>query len=192
MNDKIKYGLEKCYYAVATIASDGSATYGTPIHMPGAVSLSMNQQSDRTPFWADNIEYWISSLNNGYDGDLELALVPDSFLKDCLGYLLDSNNVLLEDANADPAHFALMFQFQGDQNAKRHVLYNCVASRPNLASATREGTVTPQTETLSISAASVYNTSLNKDLVKAGVVSTETTTYNSWYTAVYQPTALHT
>lgn len=192
MPDKIKYGLSKCYYAKATIATDGSATYGAPVAMPGAVSLSMDQQSDRTPFWADNIEYWISNLNNGYDGDLELALIPDSFLTDILGYLTDANNVILEDANAEPEHFALMFQFEGDKNAKRHVLYNCVASRPNLASATREDTVTPQTETLSITATSVYNTSLNKDFVKGGVLSTETTAYNSWYSAVYQATTLHT
>lgn len=190
--NKIKYGLEKCYYAKATIASDGSATYAAPVALPGAVSLSMDQQSDRTPFWADNIEYWISNLNNGYDGELELAVVPESFLKDILGYLTDANNVILEDAGAEPAHFALLFQFQGDKNAKRHVLYNCVASRPNLESQTREDTITPQTESLEITATSVYNTSLTKDIVKARVTETETTAYNSWYSAVYQSTTLHT
>ena len=191
-SNKIKYGLSKCYYAKATIATDGSATYGTPVPLPGAVSLSMDQQSDRTTFWADNIQYYVSDANQGYEGDLELAKLPDSFLTDILGYLVDENDILLEDAGANPAHFALMFQFQGDAHARRNVLYNCVASRPSLESSTKEDTITPQTESISITATSIYNTSLNKDLVKARVTETETTAYASWYSTVYQATNMHT
>ncbi len=190
--NKIKYGLSNCYYAKATIATDGSATYATPVAIPGAVSLSMDPQGDSTPFYADNIVYWTGIANQGYEGDLEIAKVPDSFLTDIMGYLTDSNNVILEDVGANPAHFALLFQFEGDAHANRHILYNCTAIRPPVAGSTKEDSVSPQTETLSITATSVYNTSLSKDLSKAKVTATETTTYNGWFSAVYQPTTLHT
>lgn len=186
--NKIKYGIKNVYYAVATIAADNSATYGTPVALPGAVSMSLDPQGDTTPFYADNIVYYTSVANNGYEGELELAKVPDSFLKDVLGYAEDANDVLYEDANAAVVHFALMFQFEGDAHARRHVLYNCVAARPSVSGNTKEEAIEPQTETISITATTVYNDDLDKDIVKASCTPAESTQYESWNTAVYQPT----
>lgn len=149
MSNKIKYGLKNVYYAVATIAADGSATYAAPVALPGAVSLSMDPQGELTPFHADNIVYYMSSSNNGYEGDLTLAMVPDSFKKDVLGYVEDTKKVLVEDADAEPAHFALLFQFEGDAKAIRRVLYNCVAGRPTDNGNTKEENVSPETDQLS-------------------------------------------
>lgn len=187
--NKIKYGIKNCYYAVATISTTGTATYSSPVALPGAVSISLDAQGDTTKFYADNIVYFTTVSNNGYEGDLELAKVPDQFLTDCLGFIRDASGVLVEDAGATPAHFALMFQFEGDVNAKRTVLYNCVASRPTVAGATKEESIEPQTETISITATTVYNAILNKDLVKASCTETSASAaYNSWLSAVYQTT----
>lgn len=187
--NKIKYGIKNCYYAVATIAANGSATYDTPVALPGAVSISLDPQGDTSPFYADNIVYYTSIANNGYEGDLELAKLPDSFLTDVLGYVADTNGVLFEDANAPVVHFALMFQFEGDVHAKRHVLYNCTATRPSVSGSTKEETIEPQTETITITATTVYNASYDKDVVKASVTPTESTQYNAWTSAVYQVTS---
>lgn len=187
-SNKIKYGIKNVYYAVATIAADNSATYGTPVALPGAVSLSLDPQGDTTPFYADNIVYYTSVANNGYEGDLELAKLPDSFLKDVLGYVEDANDVLYEDANAAVVHFALMFQFEGDAHARRHVLYNCVANRPTVSGSTKEESIEPQTESVTITATTVYNAAVDADVVKASVTPTEATQYNGWNSAVYQVT----
>lgn len=186
--NKIKFGIKNCYYAVATIASDGSATYDTPVALPGAVSISLDPQGDTNNFYADNIVYFTSVANNGYEGDLELAKVPDDFLTDCLGYVTDTNDVLYEDANAAPVHFALMFQFEGDKNAKRTVLYNCVAARSSVSGSTKEESIEPQTETISITATTIYNAKLDTDIVKASCTETETAVYAGWNSAVYQAT----
>jgi hypothetical protein len=83
-----------------------------------------------------------------------------------------------------------MFQFEGDEKATRHVMYNCVASRPSANGNTKEASIEPQTETINLTATSVYNASLGKDIVKARTSdSTDTTTYTGWFTAVYTPTA---
>lgn len=193
--NKIKYGLKNVYYAVATIASDGSATYSTPVAFPGAVSLSLSPNGETSPFYADNIAYWVGVSNTGYEGDLEMAKVIDSFKTDVLGYKRDNKDVIFEDANAGATHFALMFQFEGDQKATRHVMYNCTAARPDAAGSTKAESIEPQTETVSITATSIYVSSLGTgmDIVKSETVSsTDTSTYNSWFSTVYVPSTLHT
>lgn len=183
--NKIKYGIKNVYYAVATIAANGSATYTTPVALPGAVSISLDPQGDTTPFYADNIVYYTSIANNGYEGDLELAKIPDSFLIDVLGYEEDKNDVLFENAGAEVVHFALIFQFEGDKHAKRHVLYNCTAARPSVSGSTKEETIEPQTETLTITATTVYHAGYDMDIVKASVTPAEAAQYNAWTSSVY-------
>lgn len=190
MANKIKYGIKNVYYAVATLAADNSATFDTPVALPGAVSLTLDPEGDNNIFYADNIAYYTTYANNGYSGSLELALIPDAFRKDVLGEIEDSKDVLVEEQGAPSVHFALMFQFEGDEKATRHVMYNCVASRPSTNGNTKEASIEPQTETINLTATSVYNASLDKNIVKARTSdSTDTTTYTGWFTAVYTPTS---
>ena len=90
--------------------------------------------------------------NCGYDGDLELALIPESFRTDVLKETLDSKGVLIENSEVELAAFALLFEFDGDQKHIRHVLYNCSASRPGIEGKTNEDSKEVQTEELSLKA----------------------------------------
>jgi len=190
MANKIKYGIKNVYYAVATLAANNSATYDTPVALPGAVSLTLDPEGDNSVFYADNIAYYATYANNGYSGSLELALIPDAFRKDVLGEIEDSKDVLVEEQGAQSVHFALIFQFEGDEKATRHVMYNCVASRPSTNGNTKEASIEPQTETINLTVTSVYNASLDKDIVKARTSdTTDSTTYSGWFTSVYTPTA---
>ena len=63
MPNKVKYGLSNCYYAPLDEEQD---TYGTPVAMPGAVSLSLDQEGETNNFRADNMDYYVSVSNNGY------------------------------------------------------------------------------------------------------------------------------
>ena len=189
-DNKIKYGISKCYAAVATIATDGSATYGAPFAIPGAVSISLDAEGEQNIFYADDVAYYVTNGNAGYSGDLELAIVPQEFKTKILNEYEDAKGVLIEDYNAEAVHFALMFQFKGDQRNTLHCLYNCTCTRPQISGSTKEDTVEPQTETLTITAKSIYNTTLSKDIVKASTgKDVLTAAVTGWYSAVYQPVA---
>ena len=182
--NKVKFNICNVHYALITVDEDGDVTFGTPVAMPGAVSLSLEPNGEPSNFYADGYAYYTISNNMGYEGDLELAMVPESFRTDVLKESLDDNSVLVESANVETANFALLFEFDGDVKKIRHVLYNCSAARPNIESATNEEEIEVQTETLAITAAPLAN-----GYVKARTGdSTTDTVYTGWYPSVYMPT----
>lgn len=178
---KVKYGLSNVYYA---ILNDEDGTYGTPVAIPGAVSLSLDQEGETTPFRADNIDYWTSVSNNGYSGSIEVALVPDSFLTDVMGEVKDATSGLqYEKADAKPKAFALLFQFENDANATRHVFYNVKATRPAVSSETTPtGGIEPQTESMDITASA-----RPQDNIVKAKCSTGDAAYADFYKSVVVP-----
>lgn len=186
MANKVKYGLKNVHFAIATIGADGTASYDTPKAWPGAVNLSLDAQDEKIAFRADNTDYYTGYANNGYEGDFESALIPDDFRKDVLGEIINGD-LKLETAEQSTVHFALLFEFDGDESATRHAFYNCTASRPSVSGKTTNKTIEPETETVKISATSIYNEPTGKNLVKARCTDTASASYTGWYTAVKQP-----
>lgn len=184
MGNKVKYNLKNVHAAKLKKDASGSFNYDAPKPIPGAVSISLDAEGESSPFYADGIVYFRSTANNGYSGDLEMALIPEWFRTEILKEKLDKNGVLVEKATTGEAEkFALLFEFDGDVKAIRHVLYNCSASRPSIASETKEDTIEPGTETLSLTA----------DPREDGLVksrsgdTTSDETYANWYKSVYVP-----
>ena len=184
MGNKVKYNLKNVHAAKLTKGDDGNFTYDTPQAITGAVSISLEAEGDSSPFYADGIVYFRSTANNGYSGDLEIALIPEWFRTEILQEVKDNNGVLVEHSDVtESVYFALLFEFDGDIKAIRHVLYNCTASRPSIESETKEETIEPGTETLSLTA----------DPREDGLVKSRTgddttdSVYRNWYQAVYVP-----
>ena len=80
--NKVKFNICNVHYAPITVAEEGTVSFGTPVPMPGAVSISMDPTGEPESFYADGIEYYVINNNQGYDGDLELAMIPESFRTD--------------------------------------------------------------------------------------------------------------
>ena len=183
--NKVKFGLNKVHYAkITSWSEDGVPTFAKPVRLPGAVSLSVDANGENENFYADDGVYYVLNNNAGYDGDLEIALITTEFATTILGETLDSKGVLVERNDAEFAQFALLFEFTGDKNKIRHVLYCCSASRPANEGQTTEESKSVKTEKLKLKASA-----LPSGLVKSKTCeSTDETTYNNWYNAVYVPT----
>lgn len=182
--NKVKYGLRNVYYAPLTMIS-GKAVYGTPIAHPGAVSITLQAEGDSTEFEADDSVYFEETSNNGYSGDLEFALISDDFKREIMGETIDANGAMVENSEAKFKPFALMFEFNGDQKATRHVLYNCKASRTEIASKTKGKSIDPTPEKLPITVRPAEDT---RD-VKAKIMQGQPA-YETFFSAVYLKNAV--
>ena len=180
----VTFGLENCYYAKATILPDGTMTYEKPVRYPGATELSLEVNGDLIEFEADNVVFYSAPDNKGYTGTFNAAMVPGDFLTNILGEEIDEEDgVQTEKSNAVTSPFALMFQFEGDKKAIRHVLYNCSANRPGMGSKTGKEINTTE---LNFNATPRPS---DKNVKTKTTEKTKPEVYDGWFNAVYEKTA---
>lgn len=187
--NKVQFNLKNVHYAILTETvtnEETTYTWATPVHVPGAVSLTLDAQSELSPFYADGIVYYQSVSQNGFNGDLEMAKFPDQMLQDVWGFTIGATSrVLTENIKVEPKPFALLFQIDGDVDSELYVMYNCKGTKPGISSQTNTATKEPQTQTSTISA-----TPLESGAVHARTTAdTPAATKEGWFNAVYLETA---
>ena len=193
-NNKVHFGIKNVHYALVTettTTAGTSTTYGSPVAMPGAVSIDLSANQETTEFYADDGVYYITQNDATYEGDLTIADIPDQFKKDVFGDKEDSNGVLVETTGNPVKYFALMFETKGDAGGHRTLFYKCSATRPNASGQTKEETTEVQPMTLSIKAIPRVDLDTvggeTKRLTQANVKE-GASAYANFFQAVYEPT----
>lgn len=179
----ILYGLEQVHIAF----HDGAGGFEAPDEITGAVSLATTPSSEQVIFHADNRRYFVRENNNGYNGTLEMALIPNAIKARMLGWDVDINGMLVEKADGKPERFALMGQVQGDAKNRRFVYYDVTAMRHGQDSATKGDTIDPDTQSLPITITPFLHSGMN--IVKGDIQlsNTNTAVYNGFFNAVLLP-----
>lgn len=182
--NKVTFGLKNVHYSTYAI-TNGVIAFDEPVPIPGAVEMTNDPRGEMVEFYADNMVYYSAPNNQGYEGTLNIANIPQKFAVDCLGEELDeTDGVLTEYADAKPKPFALLFEFDGDVKATRHVMYNCMANRPSVSSTTKTDTVEPNANELTYVASPLQMN--NRPIVKTKTSDKTTDAiYNSWYDEVF-------
>lgn len=185
--NKVTFGLEKVHIAFIDEEAPQQPAWKAPIPIPGAVRWTPEGQGESSSFFADNTAYFVLSSNNGYTGELEMALIPDAILAEMLGWEFDDNGMLVETSDAMPKKFALMGQVQGDKRNRRFAYYDCQASRPSKERKTKEDSVEVATDVLSLTVSPIEID--GKPIVKGDLELSDTnaTAYNSFFDSVYKP-----
>lgn len=182
-DNKVHYDLVDVYVAPLTLDLEaGTAAFGTPKRLLGAISMDLAAQGEVVKLRADGMDYYIANSNNGYSGNLNLAMVPDWFKQEYLGDTIsEKDKVLVENAQAEAKPFALLYGFKGDKHHRRHVLYDCTASRSNIKGENKDNQKQPDTEAMTLT-----SVPLPDGKVKASTTAeTPETVYNAWTTAVW-------
>lgn len=176
--DKVKFGIKNVHIHPMI---DDTPVFDVAIPVPGAKSLSLDAQGDISKFYADNIVYYQTSSNNGYEGDLEVALIPNEVYEKIFNYVKDSKKVMTENASKNVTPFAMTFEEEGDMTGTKFVLYNCTATRPSRSLETVEESKEPTTQTLSVSAAPLKD----GNVMSMTTEETEQAVIDAWHSKVY-------
>ncbi|MBQ3503675.1 MAG: phage tail protein [Oscillospiraceae bacterium] len=184
-DNKVHYDLVDVHAAPLTFEA-GVPSFGVPKALNGSISLDLSAQGNTTKLRADGIVYYQNHSNQGYDGSLNMAMVPDWFRREHLGEILDETaKVQVENAEAAHKPFALLFGFKGDAARRVHVLYNCMAGRPNIKGENKENEKDPDTESLPITAVPLPD----GDVKASSTAETANSIIAGWYKSVWQRAA---
>lgn len=188
MTNKVTYGLEQVHIAFRNKEATTQPAWETPIAIPGAVRWTPTAQGQSSTFYADNGPYFVITTNDGYTGELEMALVPDEILAKMLGWVIDDNGMLVEISDGTPKPFALLGQVLGDQRNRRFVYYDCTAQRPAKERTTKGETIEPSTDVLTMTVLPIEID--GRRVVKGDIELNDTnaTVYNGFFGAVLKPT----
>lgn len=182
--NKITYGISNVHvFPITSTDESGVPTYDTKvISMPGATELSLDAEGSSDPFYADDVVYYQSVVNNGYSGSITLADIPEDFLTVVMKEIKSEGGTFFEDASVEPLEFAMAFEFKGDKKKRRHLFYRCKATRPSIESKTKEDSIEPNTPEIEI----VVMPRLDNNIVKARCEEGDTD-YATWYTKPVTP-----
>ena len=186
--NKVTFGLEKVHIAFLDETSPTQPAWKTPIPILGAVRWTPTAVGESSTFYADNTAYFTVTANNGYTGELELANVPDAILAEMLGWEIDDNGMIVEVSDAIPKPFALLGQVLGDKRNRRFVYYHCTASRPAKERQTKNESITPATDVLSLTISPIE---INGRMIVKGDIElsdTNKAVFDSFFDSVYLPT----
>lgn len=184
--NKVRYGLSNVHVGTVTV-EDGTPTFSSPKSYPGAVSLTLTAEGEQSNFYADNIVYYVTNSNNGYTGDLEMAYLYDWFETEYLGNVVSEEGMIVETSDAPTQMAYLMFQFEGDANATKYIIYNLTFGRPDQEGSTKEDTTEPNTTTIPFTSVPLVTEFGN--IVRAKVPSTASNYDTLFTTAPTVPTA---
>lgn len=168
-----RYGLKNCYYCIK-----GEST---PKRLPGAVALNLTANVDIiTRTTSDGIEIPLSVDDKGYDGSLELATIPETFLSDIMGIYRDDNNVMCRGRHKIKL-FTLLFETKGSKKI-RYSLQSCYCNVPDFETSTEEEKPSIAVEKIGIK---VIPYPCNNTIIKVISERDNPAVYQDWFKKIY-------
>lgn len=146
--NKVEFGINELYFGLYTVGDGGTVTMGGPVRVPGAVGYSPEESSKKNTFYADNGPYWSGYSGGEHEGDVEVALFPDSFKETFLGYVRTADGGLANVKNAVKPSVYMMFSVEGDAQKRKAIYYNGTLGAIKREYHTIEENKEPVTETL--------------------------------------------
>ena len=94
MANKVKFGFKNCYYATITEGAGGTITYGTPVALKGAVSMSLSPSGETTALYLEKIlnkeGLKISRIGYGIPAGGDIEYIDELTLKRAIDARIES------------------------------------------------------------------------------------------------------
>ena len=156
-----KIGVRNFHYSKQTTedSSDSPAVYGTPVAVPGLVSVEVTPESNTATLYADDGPYETAASMGNVALSLNLADIDLSVQADLLGHTYDSSTKTLTKKTTDTAPYvAVMFSFTLANGGTRCVkLFKGKFALPTESGTTKGENVEFQTSDISASFVQLKN-----------------------------------
>ena len=152
---KVLFNIKKLQMSpITSISAAGVPTYGTPLAVPGTVSLTLDSQESSDPFYADGEAYYTPSGAETSTGTLENAMFTREVLKAIFAYVEDDNgNMLATDGQVE--EFGMQFACDSDDGDVYFTFYRVSATKPGINLTTNNPTATINPQSISITASAI-------------------------------------
>ncbi len=177
MSNKVTFGLTNVHYALATIGTDGSWTFGTPKRLVGAQEITTEAIGGSTQVYADDKVIATLVSNSGTTVTLKFTEIDDDFKKDIFGFKTDTNGNFVEVINNETKTFALGYEIQGDAKARRIWYYLCTATPSGDSSKSKADSIEANSISLSITARPIES---GNNLILRVIASVGDTNYTNF------------
>lgn len=143
---KIIHGNRNFGY-VPIVDNEGVKSFGTPVMLPGLVSVDMSVSQDDTTIYADNVEWCVGKGAKVREITAAFRYIPSAYLS-YLGFKAMDNGGFT-DTGIFPNH-AIFFETGGEDcdtgetARKLHFIYSVKASEPSQESSTDEESIEAQ------------------------------------------------
>lgn len=181
--NKVEFGLSQVHMGTYDYDPETKkVTLGTPVAIPGAVTMSYEVKSDSEPFYADNVQYYNAYGAEERSGEMEMALIPDNIRTEFLGYKKTKDGGLGRPTGAINKTVYIAFQAEGDAASSRVVFYNVSLGAISREYATKEDKTKPVTEKLPFTVTGDVPTGIGQLVYRP-----DETGYNTVFTAPTAP-----
>ena len=179
--NRVKFGFEELHYALET--SDD--VYGEWKEWPGAVSCEREPNSEQSNFYADDMNYYVVSVDNGYNYTLTTAMIPEEVEQEVLGDAVDEETgIMTESRDSTVKRIALGYAIKGDVQKRKFVDYGVILSRPTTSAETTTESAEPQTDEISATCVGLRNKPATR--IKTSSTTSEEI-LNKWWDKVIMP-----
>ena len=114
-------GLDNVHYAILTKDDTEGATYGTPIKLPGAISISESAEQNTAELYADNRLWATATVFSKGELEIEFADIAIEDAAALLGHTVDSDGKIIYGANDVAPYICLMGEaLKHDGKTKRY------------------------------------------------------------------------
>lgn len=173
-----------------------SGAFGTPVMIPGLVSMEVEVEQETTAIYADDMVFCNVKGAKVRTATAAFRNIPDAYAT-YLGFVAEANGMLVDTGTYAP--HAIFFETTeedcstGTVTQTLHYLYNVIASEPTLETATDEEEVEAQEIEVEYNAnTSTIALDANGNGVQYGKITrteANATLYDTFQTAVILPTA---
>ena len=123
--NKIYYGIKNLYFFEYNVDPEtGVVTFGTPYHQESARNFGPDQDSNFEDIDADDTIWHTDATEGPITGDIEVVRFDDDFKVRFMGYVRTTAGGLGKPINPVKPQVCVAFEYSGDKENRREVLYN--------------------------------------------------------------------